>query len=154
MPPFNLARTNTDHLHGTSNDNHLPQEGDGDSLPGADRNDQALQENNDDHLLQMIHALGPLPPAMFERWPRGKRYFNKDGEQIRSDVGESEIPSDILVGHTLEQRFQERKPKNMTYNESAGLLAVIRSALKYDPKDRLSAAELLALPWFNQEYIE
>lgn len=38
--------------------------------------------------------------------------------------------------------------------ESAGLLAVIRSALKYDPKDRLSAAELLALPWFNQEYIE
>ena len=102
----------------------------------------------------MIHALGPLPPAMFERWPRGKRYFNKDGEQIRSDVGESEIPSDILVGHTLEQRFQERKPKNMTYNESAGLLAVIRSALKYDPKDRLSAAELLALPWFNQEYIE
>ncbi|KAF1913678.1 kinase-like domain-containing protein [Ampelomyces quisqualis] len=146
MPPFNLARTNTDHLHG--------KEGDGHSLPGADGNDQALQENNDDNLLQMIHALGPLPPAMFERWPRGKRYFNKDGEQIRSDVGKSEIPSDILVGHTLEQRFQERKPKNMTYNESAGLLAVIRSALKYDPQDRLSAAELLALPWFNQEYIE
>jgi hypothetical protein len=102
----------------------------------------------------MIHALGPLPPAMFERWPRGKRYFNKDREQIWSDVGESEIPSDILVGHTLEQRFQERKPRNITYNKSAGLLVVIRSALKYDPKDRLLAAELLALPWFNQEYRE
>lgn len=102
----------------------------------------------------MIYALGPLPPAMFERWPRGKRYFNKDGEQIRSDVEESEIPSDILVGPTLEQRFQARKLKNMTCNESAQLLTVIRSALKYDPKDRLSAAELLALPWFNQEYIE
>jgi serine/threonine protein kinase len=42
----------------------------------------------------------------------------------------------------------------MTHSESAELLAVIRSALKYDPKGRLSAAELLALPWFNQEYIE
>ena len=99
----------------------------------------------------MIHALGPLPPAMFERWPRGKRYFNEDGEQIRSDVGESETPSDILVNHTLEQRFQKGKPKNMANNESAGLLAVIRSALEYDPKDRLSAAELLALPWFDRE---
>ena len=154
MPPFNLARTNTDHLHGTSNDNHLPQEGDGDSLPGADRNDQALQENNDDHLLQMIHALGPLPPAMFERWSRRERYFNKDGKPIRTDVEQSEKPSDIWVGQTLEQRFQEEKPKDMTYNESDGLLKVIRSALKYDPEDRLSAAELLALPWFNQEYVE
>lgn len=154
MPPVNLARTNTDHSHGTSNDNYLPQEGDSDSLPGADHNNQALQENNDDHLLQMIHALGPLPPAMFKRWPRRKRYFNEDGKQIRSDVGVSETPGDILVGPTLEERFQKRKRKNMTYNESAGLLKGIRSALEYDPQDRLSAAELLALPWFNQEYIE
>lgn len=97
----------------------------------------------------MISALRPLPPAMFKRWPRRKRYFNKDREQIQSDVGELKIPSNILVGNTLKQRFQRRKLKKMTYNESAGLLAVIRSALKYDPKDYLSAAKLLALPWFN-----
>lgn len=116
--------------------------------PGQYDDDDLLQMNDDDHLLQMISTLGPLPPAMFERWPRRMRYFDANLDLIRTDVGKSEIPlGAIHVGDTLEQRFRKRMPRGMTEKEETHYIYILRSALQYDPTNRPSAAELLNLDW-------
>ena len=112
--------------------------------------DQFLHMNDDDHLLQMISTLGPLPPAMFEKWPRSMRYFDQDRNIIRTDVGMSDDPlGPVHIGQLLEQRLQSYRPQEMTSDEGNHILHVLRSALQYDPTKRLSATELLSFSWFN-----
>lgn len=49
------------------------------------------EENDDDHILQMIDTLGQPPPGIFAKWPRRARYFDKNFKLIRSDVSSSDV---------------------------------------------------------------
>jgi len=110
------------------------------------------QMHDDNHLIAMTSTLGPLPPAMFERWPRRMRYFDANLNLVRTDVGRSEIPraGAMLVDPTLEQRLLRSKPSGMTAQESASLVYALRWALQYDPTKRPSATELLSVDWFQR----
>lgn len=131
-----------------------PKDANDDALPmsGADN---GLQMNDDDHLLQMYSALGPLPLTMFERWPRRMRYFDANMKLIRTDVGKSEVPlCPCYIGPTLEQNLRDSRKKLLRGTAAeervdAKLLHVMRSALRYDPNSRLSASNLLSLDWFT-----
>jgi serine/threonine protein kinase len=141
LPPFNLVRIDDDHSQQMNGDNGLIQEND---------DDRFHKMNNDDHLLQMSSTIGQLPSAMFEKWPSRMRYFDADSKLIRTDVGNSDIPLGVInVGDTLEQRFRNSMPSEMTAEEGDDIVQVLRSALQYDPTKRLSATELLSLKWFQ-----
>ncbi|KAK5167389.1 uncharacterized protein LTR77_007088 [Saxophila tyrrhenica] len=107
-------------------------------------------ENNDSHLLEMTDVLGPLPPALYEKWDRRHRYFGPGGEAIRTGVGPDE-PSKYPMAFIapLEERFGEAKPEEMGKEETAQVLALIRRILQYDPALRPSTAELLEDEWFK-----
>lgn len=144
---FNLAQFIDDHLHRTKGDSLL--ESDIVGHLGLCDDDHVFEMNDDDHLLQMISTLGPLPQAMFERWPRRMRYFDAEVKLIRTDVGKSDKPlGAVHVGETLEQKLHNSKPPGMTDEDAAGLVYVLRMALQYDPTNRLSASELLSLSKF------
>ena len=128
---------NHDHVQQDDND-HVLEMGDDDQM------------NDDDHILQMISTLGPLPSAMFEKWPRRTRYFDANLNLIRTDVEKSDNPlGPIRLGDTLEQKFQDGRPAGMTAKEGADLISMLRSALQYDRTNRPSATELLSHPWFQ-----
>ncbi|KAI9747830.1 MAG: hypothetical protein M4579_007378, partial [Chaenotheca gracillima] len=42
--------------------------------------------DNDDMMLQLIGALGPLPESLLSKWPRSKIYFNQKGKRIRDNI--------------------------------------------------------------------
>ena len=137
------------HIAATQDDTQTPGDDDKDPTPKDDN-----ERNDDDHLLQMLTNLGPLPRAMFDRWPRRMRYCDANMKIIRTDVGPSEdlTPGPVYVGATLEQRLKDNWPRQKTAKEHEDLIRVLRSALEYDYTKRLSATELLRLDWFNREY--
>jgi serine/threonine protein kinase len=47
-----------------------------------------IEEADDDHLLQMIDVLGPLPESLAGRWPRWRTYFDETGVRIKDYIGE------------------------------------------------------------------
>ncbi|KAK3615373.1 hypothetical protein LTR22_027463 [Elasticomyces elasticus] len=151
LPEFDPAGVDDDHIHQMKFDDAPFSDGDHDHKLSGD--DRLLQMNNDDHLLQMISTLGLPPSAIFEKWLRRTRYFDANLKIIRTDVGQSETAlGAIHVGNALEQRFQDSRPQEMTTEECADLVHVLRSALQYDPTNRPSTTELLRLDWFHRAY--
>lgn len=107
------------------------------------------EENDDDHLLQMIDTLGQPPPEIFAKWPRRARYFDENLKLIRSDVGPSDATDgEVFQGPSLEEAFEESKPDGMEAEESARVLGLLRRLLQYDPSQRPSTTELLEDIWF------
>ncbi|KAK3615648.1 hypothetical protein LTR22_027351 [Elasticomyces elasticus] len=103
--------------------------------------------------VQMISTLGLPPLKTFEKWLRRTRYFDANFKVIRTDVGQSETPlGAIHVGNTLERRFRDSRPPEMTAEECADLVHVLRSTLRYDPTTRPSTTKLLRLDWFHRAY--
>jgi hypothetical protein len=45
----------------------------------GDRHDETT---NDEHLLQIIETLQPLPDALFRKWPRSMEYYGPDGKLL------------------------------------------------------------------------
>lgn len=108
------------------------------------------EENDDDHLLQMIDTLGQPPPEIFAKWPRSAKYFDKDLKLIRSDVSSSDVTEgEAFRGPSLEEAFEESRPEGMEAEECAHVLGLLRSLLQYQPDLRPSTSELLNDEWFR-----
>jgi hypothetical protein len=112
--------------------------------------DISQEGNDDDHLLQMIDALGQPPPEIFAGWSRLARYFDENLQLIRSDVSSSEIVEGKLYqGPDLEEAFGEAMADKMDADEVACVLGLLRKVLQYEPDLRPSTSELLLDPWFQ-----
>jgi len=108
------------------------------------------EENDDDHLLQMIDTLGQPPPEIFARWSRHAKYFDKNLKLIRSDVSLSDFTGgDPFRGPSLEEAFEESRPEGMDAEECAHVLGLLRKTLQYQPDLRPSTAGLLDDEWFR-----
>lgn len=69
------------------------------------------EENDDDHLLQIIEKLGQPPTEIFAKWPRRARYFDQDLELIRFDVSSSDVAEgEPFRGPSLKEAFEESRP--------------------------------------------
>jgi serine/threonine protein kinase len=108
------------------------------------------EENDDDHLLQMIDTLGQPPSEIFAKWPRRAKYFDEDLKLIRSDVSSSDVTDgEPFQGPSLEEAFEESCPDGMEAEERAHVLTLLRSLLQYQPDLRPSTAKLLHHEWFQ-----
>jgi hypothetical protein len=108
------------------------------------------EQNDDDHLLQMIDALGQLPEELLINWPRHARYFDENLKLIRSDVSSSETAEgELYQGPSLEEACKEAMTDKMDAEEVAFVLDLLRKVLQYEPGLRPSTSELLRDPWFQ-----
>lgn len=108
------------------------------------------EQTDDDHLLQMVDVLGQIPPHMIKKWERHSRYFGPNLEVIRTDVGPSEACEyPIYVGPTMEDKFEENRPKCIDSEEASKVLSLLRRILQYEPDQRPSTAEILEDEWIK-----
>jgi non-specific serine/threonine protein kinase len=107
------------------------------------------QTQQDDHLLQMYQALGPLPETLLMKWPRRFRYFDTDGTPIRTWLGPSPFPEESEKLPPVGEVLKTVDLPGMGEKEVRQVLEVLRWTLQYDPKDRPSTAELLEHEWFK-----
>jgi hypothetical protein len=108
------------------------------------------EENDDDHLLQIIDTLGKPPKEIIEISCTPRPLRKEDLELIRSDVSSSDVAEgEPFRGPSLEEAFEESRPDGMGASECAHMLNLLRSLLQYQLYMRPSAAELLDDEWFH-----
>ncbi|OBT82864.1 hypothetical protein VE02_08567 [Pseudogymnoascus sp. 03VT05] len=107
---------------------------------------------NDDHLLSLTSALGPLAEDLFSHWTSSSLYFTPERKLFNCRIGgvpEGKKP--LMVEQTpLEELFDEASP-DISKEESDTVKALIRRILQYDPAKRPSAEEILLDPWFARD---
>ncbi|RPB17997.1 kinase-like protein [Terfezia boudieri ATCC MYA-4762] len=104
---------------------------------------------DDHHLLQLHDLLGPLPPSITRLWVRYDQYFDSHGQQIRNTpIGVDDV---VSSPQTLRGFLSENRPLDMTESEMDDLLTMLTKMLRYDPADRVGAAEALREPWLDAQ---
>ncbi|KAF4955680.1 hypothetical protein FGADI_4373 [Fusarium gaditjirri] len=112
-------------------------------------------EPDDEHLLEVIDRLGPLPDELYSHWETSSRYYTKDGKLYNWALGgveegeEPNMPEPSMLS-TMEEAFDKESPE-MTDEEAEEVKKLIRWILQYDPAKRPSAEEILRHPWFADE---
>ncbi|KAI1320142.1 serine protein kinase [Xylariaceae sp. FL0255] len=104
---------------------------------------------DDDHLLQLTYALGPLPDELYKHWKTSSLYFTTQRELYNCNIGgipEGEEPY-MIEQVSMEEMFDRAKPE-IEEAEADEVKSLIRRILQYDPAQRPSAAEILQDPWF------
>lgn len=114
-------------------------------------------ETNDDHFLQLFSTIGPIPRDILSKWARSDVYFNLDGENIKSYIGE--LPegfdlNEIQNQPLLEELFDQERPAEMSDEDLKQIKHILRWTLQYDATKRPSASELLNDSWFSEPSTE
>ncbi len=104
---------------------------------------------DDDHLLQLTDILGPLPKHLFSRWPRSSKYFNDNGELFNSMISG---PPGIHQFEPMENLFRKHKSNEIAEEEEGLVLDLLRYVLRYEPKERPSAEDVLKHAWFGSDF--
>lgn len=98
---------------------------------------------DESHLAQAIELLGPIPPALVRRGLRSQHWFSNDGRSLRN-IAVSPPPSDLdAIARVLQDNF------DLAANDASQVSQFLAPLLKYEPKQRASAAQALQLPWFK-----
>ncbi|KAF9518782.1 hypothetical protein BS47DRAFT_197256 [Hydnum rufescens UP504] len=98
------------------------------------------EEIDDDHLCQLISALGPLPTDLCAQWPRYSSFYSEDGTEI--------VPPEVDTP-PLETFLKNKAPPEMDTEEVKAVGVLLRGILHYNPAQRPTAADLLKDPWFE-----
>ncbi|KAF5616943.1 cmgc srpk kinase [Fusarium sp. NRRL 25303] len=110
---------------------------------------------DDEHLLEVIDRLGPLPDELYKYWKTSSRYYTQDGTKYNCMIGgvpKGQEPL-MLEESPMEQAFEDNSP-DMTEEEAQEVKKLIRWILQYDPAKRPSAEEILRHPWFAEDSSE
>ena len=110
-------------------------------------------ETDDDHVLQLLSTIRPIPRDFLSKWVRSDIYFNLDGENIKNYIGE--LPegfdlSELQTQPLLEQLFDQERPAELSDEDSKHIKYLRRWILQYDASKRPTASELLSDPWFSK----
>ncbi|KIW13716.1 hypothetical protein PV08_08907 [Exophiala spinifera] len=96
--------------------------------------------SNKYHLAEMVAYLGTPPLSFLEKSETSWKYFDRSGKFIRR----------LLTGIDLADKLSlEAREERLEGEKKVLFLNFIRSMLRGDPKDRLTARELLDDPWLN-----
>ncbi|KAF1918241.1 kinase-like domain-containing protein [Ampelomyces quisqualis] len=101
-------------------------------------------DTDDDHLIQLNDILGPLPDSMMRAWPRARKWYTQDRHRLQPYSNDPPYIHDAL-----DKLFADHKSPEISDEESAVVLALIRQILDFDPQKRPSAHALLKHPWFS-----
>lgn len=113
-------------------------------VPGSGHED-------DDHLLALTAALGPLPDELFSLWKNSSQYFTPERKLFNSliDAAAYGYEPQVLEQDSMEEMFDEAEP-DVSQDEGRKIKQLIRWILQYDPEKRPSASEILQDPWFSR----
>ncbi|KAF5234764.1 hypothetical protein FANTH_11953 [Fusarium anthophilum] len=119
---------------------------------GGGKHDTSL---DDEHLLEIVEKLGPLPEELFRHWKTSSLYYNEDGKIYNWMIdgvpeGEDPVTTDPSELEPMEKAFDEKCPE-MAEEEAQEVKELIRWILQYDPAKRPSAEEILRHPWFAED---
>lgn len=109
------------------------------------------------HLAQMEAVLGCMPKSLLEISKDRDRFFDHEGEQLRSLVictvcgAKLYISGKLLSPSIFRPSPLERISQNpqLSAAEKTSFLEFIQSMVKLDPGERLSASKLLEAPWLE-----
>ncbi|KAI2475015.1 SPS1 Serine-threonine protein kinase [Pyrenophora tritici-repentis] len=110
-------------------------------LSGPDS--EAQEDADDDHLLQLNDRISPLPDDTMKAWPGSSDWYGPNREPLNPYGDEAPVKYS-----SLEEHFNQYKNPEITNEEAADFLSIMRQILVYDPNMRRSAEELLKHPWF------
>lgn len=115
--------------------------------------DISPERYDDAHLLDMIDRLGALPPLFLLAWPRCEKYFRATGKLYNSMVGGKPGKGILAERETLEEAFEREKPIEEEFGEEEGqrVLNLLRLVLRYEPRERPGAEEILRHAWLKDE---
>lgn len=105
---------------------------------------------DDDHVLSLTLALGPLPEELFQHWQRYSLYFTPERQLYNCEIGgvrEGREP--LMLEQTSMEELFDRVSLEIDEKEAHTIKKLIRRILQYDPAKRHSPAELLLDPWFR-----
>lgn len=108
-------------------------------------------DTDDDHVLKMADALGPLPPSFLARYARSHIYFSESGDVTRHYVGrpgEEDRVEDVPILPPIETFLDQEKGADLSSRDASMIKELLRAILQFDAVKRPSAEELLAHPWF------
>ncbi|GAM86930.1 hypothetical protein ANO11243_049510 [Dothideomycetidae sp. 11243] len=100
------------------------------------------QQRDDEYLQSMAEVLGTMPKDLLQRWEARASYLDEDGNVLAEPLGGS-------ASDSLHVQIKAQKPRDMSTKETCLFEDFICSALRWQPKDRLTAAQLLQHPWLN-----
>jgi non-specific serine/threonine protein kinase len=105
--------------------------------------------HQDHYLLQMTHALGPLPQNLFEKWPAQEEFFDPDGTLVSTRLFSDDTGPDPDIRPSVEEKLKALELPGMGEKEKGQILEVLHWTLNYDPAKRPTTAELLEHEWFQ-----
>ncbi|KAG5787729.1 hypothetical protein H9Q69_013202 [Fusarium xylarioides] len=108
---------------------------------------------DDEHLLEVIEKLDPLPEELFSHWKTSSLYYTEDGNMYNWIIDGVPVTTDPSELNTMEKTFDEKCPE-MAEEEAQEVKKLIRWILQYDPAKRPSAEEILRHPWFAEDSSE
>ena len=106
-------------------------------------------------LVDMVDALGILPPQWWEKWESRSYYFSKDGTPNAGITAHDPAPSKSLALRIQEMRSSqgdqsERVLRPFKADEMINLQKLLAATLKYLPSDRVTADEISTLEWIHK----
>jgi serine/threonine protein kinase len=90
----------------------------------------------------LVEVLGLAPERILKLWKCRDSVIDKNGKLIPERVNNP-------CSDSLSTQIVSQKPQNMTNAEAVKFEDFMRKIFRYEPEERLSAAELLHHPWLN-----
>ncbi|KAL6720699.1 hypothetical protein ACLMJK_002624 [Lecanora helva] len=106
------------------------------------------EDDDDDHYIQLMEILGPLPSFIREEWSRASTYCGPGGEIVKHFIGEPVENMEIHVTPPLETYFDRLRPAAMNDEEADLVKDLLRSILVYNAEARPQTSKILQHPWF------
>lgn len=109
--------------------------------------------NSDEVLSEIIDALGPPPKRWWEKWEQRVYYFEEDGTKKTENLDESYREVKPLVARLRSMRSRPpaaREAEQVDGKEMAELQKLLERCLRYEPKERATAEEILRMDWIQR----
>ncbi|KAF4441447.1 CMGC kinase [Fusarium acutatum] len=101
----------------------------------------------------MVRFFGKLPEEWWAKWEAREEYFDADGKWLRD---EEDWSLEVALSKPIEifesgEKYKEGPKKSLQTPEAEQRLMadLLYRLFKYDPRDRLSAEEVLGHEWFR-----
>lgn len=101
---------------------------------------------------EQVEVLGKLPLEWWENWSKRLDWFNEEGELKLSPEasGFQDVVRrtwDVRFEHNIQKSRIEAGPEVMTDEEKRGFEAMLKSMLKFQPKERATAQQVMQSEW-------
>ena len=114
---------------------------------------EGFMPNADDVLSEIVDTLGRLPERWWENWERREEFYEKDGRKKIDHLTEEyqEVkPLAVRIRRMRSRPPAARRAEQLSEENSFGLLKLLESCLRYEPKERATAADILEMDWIQK----